>query len=234
MVANDSIFIGRDISLETQSWLDEASITYEAKALIKIVFNEYESLSYNNSDFEGRIWVVTSRWSARWFVENYKLLGVGKDDSLYCLSAKQRAIVSGIVEDVFVAPEAKANSLADLLIANVTSEKIVYLRGSQSLGVLHDRLTSKNCNFLEVEVYVSQPFSVRVARDFDAYLFFSPSGIESFINDGNIISEDSKVYTIGSSTGEMARASFSNPVIESLFQDELEFIKYAVNQVIVN
>ena len=89
-------------------------------------------------------------------------------------------------------------------------------------------------DLVEIEAYRNIPVKTKVNNDFNAYLFFSPSGIESFISAGSVIPSSAQVFVIGKTTGKVARKNFSNNVSESTFQSELIFVKSAVHKISIN
>lgn len=79
--------------------------------------------------------------------------------------------------------------------------------------------------------YIEQPFQKMgqsVTDAFDAYLFFSPSGIDSFKASGNFPHPRSLVFANENSTARSAWRLFTNKVHTSPISEELDFVQYSI------
>lgn len=79
--------------------------------------------------------------------------------------------------------------------------------------------------------YIEQPIQ-RIEKlvygAFDAYLFFSPSGIDSFKASGNFPYPASLVFANENSTARAAWRLFTNKVHTSPISEELSFVQYSI------
>jgi uroporphyrinogen-III synthase len=171
-------------------------------------------------------WVVTSQWSVRWLAENHHRLGLGAMDKFFCLSSQQEEILARITRQNHTAETPNVDSLIKKIKEEHQEGDIIYLRGNRSLKHIKKDLKKVK----EVVVYDNQPIRVHIKNPFDAYIFFSPSGIQSFIEAGNTIPPSASIYTIGHTTGGEARSCFPNAIYESSAQDELAFLQHVVKQ----
>ena len=79
--------------------------------------------------------------------------------------------------------------------------------------------------------YTEQPIQKTgqaVNEAFDAYLFFSPSGIDSFKASGNFPHPRSLVFANENSTARSAWRFFTNKVHTSPISEELDFVQYSI------
>lgn len=79
--------------------------------------------------------------------------------------------------------------------------------------------------------YIEQPFQKMeqlASQTFDAYLFFSPSGINSFKASGNFPHPRSLVFANENSTARTAWKFFTNKVHTSPISEELDFVQYSI------
>jgi hypothetical protein len=79
--------------------------------------------------------------------------------------------------------------------------------------------------------YIEQPIQKiekLVYGAFDAYLFFSPSGIDSFKASGNFTYLASMVFANENSTARAAWRFFTNKVHTSPISEELSFVQYSI------
>lgn len=79
--------------------------------------------------------------------------------------------------------------------------------------------------------YIERPFhkiGKFVSGAFDAYLFFSPSGIDGFKASGNFPYPNSLVFANENSTAREAWKHFTNKVHTSPDSEELSFVQYSI------
>lgn len=226
----NSIFIGRNLTTATRGWLFQNKIDFAEHPLIEIQLNRPDEKLFAAYSGEIKSWIVTSKWSAKWLVENYKAAGVKKDDSFFCISEKQEKILKGFSNRIFKPEVADSLSLSELIFAKNKEETIVYLKGNKSLNTFRKVFVPERFNFIEVEVYQNTPVEVKLNKEFNTYLFFSPSGVESFKNAGNSIPNTARIFSIGKTTGAKAREVFGDLVFESSSPDETSFVKFSVHK----
>jgi len=77
--------------------------------------------------------------------------------------------------------------------------------------------------------FIEQPFPIEqfVSGMFDAYLFFSPTGIDNFKASGNFPNPSSVVLANENSTAREAWKLFTNKVYLSPENEELSFVQYS-------
>jgi uroporphyrinogen-III synthase len=226
-----TVFIGRKLSSETQKWLVENNICFSEQPLIKVELSSPDLSFFNRIKNKNKNWVITSNWAAKWLVMYCSEIGFPASGSIYCLSEKQANMLSEISDEISISAEKNAKSLAELVSKNGHGKTNVYLRGNKSLNVFQSEIGKFNIRIVEVEVYRNIPLLQKISESFDAYLFFSPSGIESYMNAGNAIHSSAQIFAIGKTTGNFARTVFPNRVIESLVQEELGFVKFAISRI---
>lgn len=221
------LFIGRNISAETKSWLLNENIGFEEHALIQIVLNEPDYSLFSAIKNKPKQFVVSSQWAAKWLVNYYMEIEFNNEDSIICLSEKQREICTEITKNIFVANHQNANSLAQLTIEKNRGEQVVYLHGNLYLNVFGLKMKSLEYRFLQVEVYQNLQLLLKVGNTFDVYLFFSPSGVQNFYESDNLIPRSSAIATIGSTTAKACEKLFNREIFISEKQNELAAIKFA-------
>lgn len=217
-----AIFIGRNITDESKAWLRERQVDYVEQPLINIQLNEPDSAFFQKIAKHTKNWIITSNWAAIWLQQHYKTIGFKRIDVVFCLSEKQATTIREFSNAVFVSKEKSLNSLSELLKQEKTHKLCICLKGNRSLK-------ASGLEIIEVEVYENILIKPFVENEFDAYLFFSPSGIESFIQGGNSIPADSKIITIGETTARKAKEEFATEVQVSTVQSELATIQKAVS-----
>lgn len=215
-----ALFIGRKIEEGTRIWLEQHRVDYEDRALIEI-----DLLKPNTSFFQSisgikKQWVCTSQWAVQWFVQHSHKIGFKDHEIVYCLSKKQAGLLAKAGISAIVSKENNVECLSKLLRESKNEGISIYLKGDRSAR-LHVAQVQ------ETLVYRNRLLKPSLKKEFDAYVFFSPSGIASFIEGGNVISEKAEIFVIGQTTGKRAEKKFRNTVRISDKQKELDVVKFA-------
>lgn len=217
-----TIFIGRNIERDTETWLKENKVDYIARSLIDIRLKRVDFSSFPATDAESISFVISSNWAAQWLINFHQQIQFLSIDIIYCISQKQARLLSGLGCLISVSENHNRESLEHLL-KDKSSKNLVFLKGNRTKSFEDSRIK-------EIKVYENQILKPELKRVFNAYLFFSPSGVESFVQGDNEIPANSKVFSIGKTTAESIARYFDNPVEISEKQEETAFIKYAVNK----
>jgi uroporphyrinogen-III synthase len=222
-----SVFIGRNISSETKSWLVNENVSFGEHAFIQIVLNEPDYLLFSACKNKPKQFVASSQWAAKWLVKYHSTIEFSNLDSVFCLSEKQKEICAAITNNILVAKHQNANSLAQLTLEKNNGEQVIYLQGNLSLNIFELKMKSLGQQFLQVEVYRNLPLQKKLENTFGVYLFFSPSGAQNFHDSGNQIPRSSTIVTIGKTTAKSCEKLFNREIFVSEKQDELAAVKFA-------
>jgi len=222
-----SLFIGRNISAETKSWLGAENIGFEEHPFIRIELCEPRFLLFYSEDKKPEQFVVSSQWAAKWLVKYKTEIGFDKSDSILCLSEKQKEICSIISDNIFVASHQNACSLAQLAGELNRGEQVVYLHGNISLNVFETVMNSLGIAIQKNEVYKNLPVLKTLSNTFDVYLFFSPGGVENFVSSGNTIPGTSVISAIGTTTAAACERLFEREIFISKTQEERAAVQFA-------
>lgn len=217
-----TIFIGRNIEVKTKLWLVQNQVSYVAQALIETKLEEANFPFFQKSINKPTAWIVTSNKAVEWMIKHHTSVEIKRNDKFYCISEKQKQALSFLDITILVSNKQNRTSLENLLETE-NQQEYVFLKGNRTP-------TIQNLKLREFVVYETSLLKPVLKKEFDAYLFFSPSGVESFVQGGNKISNRSKVFAIGKTTAEAIGRFFRNHVEISEKQEELSFIRYAVNR----
>ncbi len=125
-------------------------------------------------------------------------------ENLYCVGEE----TTKLVEEKFgkvttTAPSSQA--LAEAIIPLLESQKVTYFCGNKRLGHIARQFADKEIELQEIEVYQTHLCPTKVQDEIDAVLFFSPSAVESFIQQNNT---NKLAFCIGESTAQTAKKYF--------------------------
>lgn len=141
------------------------------------------------------------------------------DWNIFCLSGKTRqAIMNALLLKKNIVGEAgNAAELANKIISKSVKE-LVFFCSNKRRDELPTALKNAGVKVHEVVVYETTETPVTVANDFDAILFFSPSGVQSFFS-ANELNEDSVCFAIGRTTATSIATFTRNKIINSIAPD---------------
>lgn len=123
-----------------------------------------------------------------------------------------------------------AQELNEFLVQHAQGEKLLHFCGNLSLDIIDPMRPLQNIHYRKIPLYETQLLYPKVQTPYDAIVFFSPSGVRSFIAENSI--ENKILFSIGHTTkNELAKHTHSRIYTseESNFQDLLEVILQRLN-----
>lgn len=221
-------FIGEKLSRVTRQWLQKQHVHYIEQPFFRIEYKKPKLAFFETMLKTPKQWVITSTYSAHWLLRFQSKVGLTANDSFYCWSELQAEVLRKLNLPVFVSSYSNIGELANQVINQNHGESVLFLHGDK----LHNEITTVFSAFpiqySEIEVYKNTPIEQFVSGIFDAYLFFSPSGISNFMASGNFPNPTSPILANENSTAREAWRVFTNKVYLSPEQEELSFVQYSV------
>ena len=160
-------------------------------------------------------------------LENEKIDVLNKIPAI-CVGSQTRKLLEENNFKVLVS-ENYAEELAPIIQKNFSDEKIAFFAGNFRREILPDAMKKNNINFDEYLVYQNDFNSTKINANLDGVLFFSPSGIESYLKENKI--SDETCFCIGKTTAERLKNLTKNIVIadeqtiESVIEKSIEYFR---------
>ncbi|MDN3643500.1 hydroxymethylbilane synthase [Lutimonas halocynthiae] len=132
-------------------------------------------------------------------------------EHIYCVGRRTKRLIERKIGKVAHVENA-AGKLADYLAENIKGEEVTYFCGDKRRDELPGILDKAGITLNEVIAYKTLLSPNKLGKKYDGLLFFSPSGIESFLSE-NIIGEE-VAFCIGNTTATEAKKHFKT-VIEA-------------------
>ena len=151
--------------------------------------------------------IFTSQNAVKAFFENVPSRAI---DNCFCVGKKTKSMLEENGQNVVKMTE-YASELAYYLVKNHKNDSFQFFCGNIRSDEIPSKLKENNINFKEVEVYKTTLNPKKFERQFDAVLFFSPSGVRSFVSENKI--NNSKAICIGNTTASEAKIYTENVVI---------------------
>jgi len=133
-----------------------------------------------------------------------------KIQDCFCVGKKTKLLLQESGLNVIKMTE-YASELADYLVKNHKNDSFHFFCGNIRSDEIPSKLKENNITFEEIEVYKTTLNPKKFERQFDAVLFFSPSGVRSFISENKI--NTSEAICIGTTTATEAKKYTENVVI---------------------
>ena len=146
-----------------------------------------------------------------------------KTKNVFCVGIKTKELLeqNGFKVDVYMD---YASELAEIITLIYNKETFTFFSGNLRKETLPKALKEAKINFNEKEVYQTKltPFKISKEEKFDGIMFFSPSGVESFLKDNKVKNET--CFCIGYTTAAaLEKATKKIIIAESLtIEDVIE------------
>jgi uroporphyrinogen-III synthase len=151
-----------------------------------------------------------------------------KSKNCFCVGIKTKELLeqNGFKVDVYMD---YASELAEIITLIYNKESFTFFSGNLRKETLPKALKNAGIQFNEIEVYQTKlaPFKISSAEKFDGILFFSPSGVESYLKDNKIKTET--CFCIGETT-----ASSLEKITKNIIIAEIPTIEDVIVEVIEN
>lgn len=147
-----------------------------------------------------------------------------KYNKIYCVGKKTKRKVREYGFGTFKV-EKNAKDLADFIIKNSGKEKFIHFCGNLALDIFDKTLPLQNIKYKKVVVYETQLLYPTVNEEYDAVVFFSPSGVRSFAKNNSL--DEVQLFSIGQTTEKEIKKNTKNKIYtskESHLEDLLDLI----------
>ncbi len=200
-----SVLSTKKLSNSQRDLLLNASVSLVEYNAIKI---QFESLQVSNNIKNA---IFTSQNGVNAFFAN---ISERKNsiENCFCVGEKTKLLLEQKGQKVIKMTE-YASELAEYLVNNYKNDSFHFFCGNIRSEEIPSKLKDNNISFEEIVVYKTTLNPKKFDRKFDAVLFFSPSGVRSFISENKL--DNSKAICIGTTTASEAKKYSENVVISN-------------------
>ena len=151
-----------------------------------------------------------------------------KSKNVFCVGMKTKALLEENGFNVAVYVD-YASDLAEIITLIYSKESYTFFSGNLRKETLPKALKEAKINFNEIQVYETTLTPQKIKTAVDGILFFSPSGIESYLKENKIKNEI--CFCIGETTAEALEKTTRNiivadqPSVENVIEDVIEEYK---------
>jgi len=195
------IFSTKKLS-EAQTQAFNHNIRVASEDFIKINFNRISPLLLKK---ELKNVVFTSQNAVESLLTNCSPEAL-KFENIYCVGRKTRRLIQRKIGKV-THFEKNAAALANYLVEYIEGTELTYFHGNLSLETLPSILEEHQITVNKIEAYRTKLDGKKLHEDVEGVLFYSPSTINSYLNDNE---PKAVAYCIGETTASEARKHFKD------------------------
>lgn len=173
-------------------------------------FIETEAISFNYTEDKHTLLFSSQNAVKSVFKnQNYKMILSNK--KCYCVGEKTKQLLSENGQKVAHFEE-NSSKLADFIVKNAQNERFLFFCGKERRVDLEDQLSAHKIQIKPLEVY--QTFlKPKTVGTFDFVLFYSPSGVRSFLQNNSL--KQTTSICIGATTAEALKNNSKKIIIAS-------------------
>ena len=208
-------------------------LSHQKQALLDAGFSVTEAnfIKTENSDFDlngiNDNLIFTSQNAAQSVLLHPKSEEL-KVKNVFCVGIKTKALLeeNGFNVEVYVD---YASDLAEIITLIYSNESFTFFSGNLRKETLPKALKTAKVNFNEIQVYETTLTPQKIKIPVDGILFFSPSGVESYLAANKIKNEI--CFCIGETTAETLDKTTRNiivadqPSVDNVIEDVIEEYK---------
>lgn len=171
--------------------------------------------------------VITSQNGVEALLHNFSPMELDFKN-IYCVGRRTKRLIEKKIGKVTLV-ENSAEELAKSIAKNKDIESVTFFCGDKRRDELYNVLSQNIIEVDEIEVYRTVLNERKFDETFDGVLFYSPSGVESYLNDNT--DTNAVAFCIGETTAEAARKHFNKvevsklPSIENVIKSVNEYYK---------
>ncbi len=146
----------------------------------------------------------------------------------FCVGSNTKKLLEENGQNVVEVAQ-NASDLAKTIIKKYKNGSFLFFCGNLRRNELPDLLKRNNVNVKEQIVYKTHINSKKFNRSFDGILFFSPSGVQSYVSENKM--DKSIAFCIGSTTASEAKKYTNNiiiankPTVENVIVQAVKYFK---------
>jgi uroporphyrinogen-III synthase len=188
------------------------SLDYRLISMLSLDFIKITPLSFNKKDIlnSSNHWIISSKNSINLLLKTYNTEEL-KQISFYCVGDKTAKIITDNQLSLVTCSSSSA-SLAENIIKNYSTTNFTFICGEMRRNELERILKNRKIQLNEFNIYSTtlSPSEIRLYPT-DGILFFSPSGIKSYVLKNAITTET--LFCIGNTTATEAKKHSTNIII---------------------
>ncbi len=174
---------------------------------------EYNAIKIDFVSFEVPFNIENAIFTSQNAVETVMVRNININQC-FCVGEKTKSLLEEFGCKVIKMTE-YASELSEYLVRNHKDDTFHFFCGNIRSDEIPNKLRDNNIDFEEIEVYKTNLNPKKFERQFDAILFYSPSGVRSYFEENDSGRISSVAVCIGATTALEARGYIENVVISN-------------------
>ncbi len=171
--------------------------------------------------------VFTSMNGAEAVIKSLDTFNLKPAWKIYCIGAATQSLIKDyFVSNNIAATGKNAMELSKSIIED-NAQEVVFFCGDQRREELPEYLKKNKIGVKEIIVYQTNEIPVKVDKEYNGILFFSPSAVKSFFS-VNSIPANTVLFSIGDTTAVAIRKNSNNKIVVSDFPSKDKLVEIAV------
>ena len=214
------------LSTKKLSGEQKQALTYANFDVIDTDFIQTQNKSFELKDLNENL-IFTSQNAVHSVLSHPKAEEL-KSKNVFCVGLKTKILLSESGFNV-VAYTGYASDLAEIITLIYSNESYTFFSGNLRRDTLPNALKEAGIKLNEIQVYDTSLTPQKIKTAVDAILFFSPSGVESYLKDNTIKKET--CFCIGETTADALHKITKNiiiadqPTVEDVIEDVIHEYK---------
>jgi len=196
-----------------KKYLDDNKFEIICIPVIKIEFNDIDFEIKDHKNF-----IFTSENAVKW-IENKKF---PHNSNFFVVGEKSKKALEKLGYPVKIVSK-NAFELFKEIKNNIKPCKLLHFCSSKALPTLCENFSKTNFKYEKIEAYKTKHIYPIYNDKVDALVFFSPSGVESFLKNNKISNE--KLFAIGETTAKKIKEFTNKEVIFSKNETTNDILK---------
>ncbi len=219
MTINKIIYSTKKLPPEQQQLLSENQFT-----IIDSDFISIQSKAFS-VDVLNDYLIFTSRNTVKQIVTHESFSKI-KQKPILCVGLKTKEILQAYSLEI-IENANNANELITIIAHKYATSSFTLFCGESRLNTLPDYFTKNNFCWNEYQVYTTALTPHKITENPDALMFFSPSGVESYLLKNKIVNQ--ACFCIGNTTAKALENKTnkiiiaSQPSVENVIDDVLKY-----------
>lgn len=146
---------------------------------------------------------------------------------IYCIEAATQSSIRDYFVSATIAGTGKNATELSETIVNDNIKEVVFFCGNQRRDELPEQLQKNSIRVEEIVVYETNETPVKVDKEYNGIMFFSPSAVKSFFS-VNRIPADTVLFSIGNTTAQEIKKNCNNKIVISNFPEKEKLAEEAI------
>lgn len=171
-----------------------------------------ESINFEEINIDNKALIFTSINAVKSFFENKTALQLSTNQVIFCVGTLSKNLLESKGFSVLETTK-NAEDLSQILVNKYANLQYIHFCGDIALPTIGNYLSKENIAYQKVVCYQNTALFPKVDKNHDAIVFFSPSGVRSFVKYNKL--DQKTIFSIGETTSNEIKNWTNTEIITS-------------------